>query len=184
MKAANIITLVRIAMVPVFIVVYMMHTETSEYISLVIFIIASITDKLDGYIARKYNQVSNFGKFVDPLADKLLVASALILLTENGVVPGWATFVILAREFIVTSLRVVAISEGRVLAANNTGKFKTVLQIVAICVLILTSVRSFPLAGGFTTGDLFMWAMTLFTAWSGFSYCWDNRDILTVSAAK
>lgn len=110
---------------------------TNVIIALVLFCVASFTDFLDGYVARKYNQVTDFGKFVDPLADKLLVSSALILLAEQGAIAGWMVCVILARELIITSLRVVAANKGRVLAATWTGKVKTCVQIGGIIVIYL-----------------------------------------------
>ena len=137
MTTANKITLTRIAMIPFFIYFaaqpmliidetrYLAAFPTSTVIALVLFCVASFTDFLDGYVARKYNQVTDFGKFVDPLADKLLVASALILFVEQKAMAGWMVCVILARELIITSLRVVAANKGVVMAATWTGKVKT-----------------------------------------------------------
>lgn len=149
MTTANKITLTRICMIPFFLYfasqpMFLIDAEhyraafpTNVIIALVLFCVASFTDFLDGYVARKYNQVTDFGKFVDPLADKLLVSSALILLAEQGAIAGWMVCVILARELIITSLRVVAANKGRVLAATWTGKVKTCVQIGGIIVIYL-----------------------------------------------
>ena len=148
MTTANKITLTRIAMIPFFIYFAaqpMLNVEeykvgifsfpTCTLIALILFCVASFTDFLDGYVARKYNQVTDFGKFVDPLADKLLVASALILFVEQKAMAGWMVCVILARELIITSLRVVAANKGVVMAATWTGKVKTCVQIGGIIII-------------------------------------------------
>ena len=150
MTTANKITLTRIAMIPFFIYFAaqpMLNVEeykvgifsfpTCTLIALILFCVASFTDFLDGYVARKYNQVTDFGKFVDPLADKLLVASALILFVEQKAMAGWMVCVILARELIITSLRVVAANKGVVMAATWTGKVKTCVQIGGIIIIYL-----------------------------------------------
>ncbi|MBD7910467.1 MULTISPECIES: CDP-diacylglycerol--glycerol-3-phosphate 3-phosphatidyltransferase [Clostridium] len=138
MNLANKLTLVRIFLVPVFLIfIAAKDIPYGTFIATFIFVLASLTDKLDGYIARSRNQITNFGKFMDPLADKLLVTSALISLVELQVVPGWAAVIIIAREFAVSGLRTVAASEGKIIAASWWGKIKTVIQIVAIIVLLL-----------------------------------------------
>jgi len=175
MKSANVITLIRIALVPVFMVVYLLKLQYHEEIALVLFLLASATDKLDGYIARKYNQISDFGKFIDPLADKLLITAALVMLSESGIVASWAVVLILAREFIVTGLRTVAMSAGRVIAANSWGKAKMVIQVIVVAFL-LTPLRSIPV--GFTNlGEILIWLMTLITVVSGVDYIYINRDL-------
>ncbi|MBE6047739.1 MAG: CDP-diacylglycerol--glycerol-3-phosphate 3-phosphatidyltransferase [Clostridium sp.] len=138
MNLANKLTLGRIFLVPIFLI-FIAATEIpyGTFIATFVFILASLTDKLDGYIARSRNQITNFGKFMDPLADKLLVTSALVSLVELHVVPGWAAVIIIAREFAVSGLRTVAASEGNVIAASWWGKIKTVIQIVAIIVLLI-----------------------------------------------
>ena len=164
MTTANKITLTRIAMIPFFIYFAaqpMLNVEeykvgifsfpTCTLIALILFCVASFTDFLDGYVARKYNQVTDFGKFVDPLADKLLVASALILFVEQKAMAGWMVCVILARELIITSLRVVAANKGRVLAATWTGKVKTCVQIGGIIIIYLYYIFGWALFSG-TTG--------------------------------
>ena len=178
MNAANAITLVRIALVPVFMAIWYIAPWPAAF---TVFLIASITDKLDGYVARKYNLTSTFGKFIDPLADKLLICAALLVLLENGEVAAWAAAIILIREFIVTSLRTVAMGEGKVIAASNTGKVKMVIQVVAICVVLVPPVSHIAL-GGVTVGDIFVWLMTAVTLWSGIEYCYVNRDVF--KAAK
>ena len=142
MNLPNKLTIVRVLMIPLF-VLFMEATifgEIDRYIAAFIFIIASFTDMLDGKIARKYNLVTNFGKFMDPLADKLLVCSALICLT--GIIPTWVVIVIISREFIISGFRLVASDNGVVIAASYWGKFKTVFQMIMICWLIFD--LSFP----------------------------------------
>ncbi len=148
---------------------------TDTIIALVLFCVASFTDFLDGYIARKYNQVTDFGKFADPLADKLLVSSALVLLAEQNAIQGWMVCVILAREFIITSLRIVAANKGRVMAATWTGKVKTCVQIGGIILIYLYYISgrsggAFVLIAG--------WVMTLVTVYSGWDYLYKNRDLI------
>ncbi|WP_294392143.1 CDP-diacylglycerol--glycerol-3-phosphate 3-phosphatidyltransferase [uncultured Clostridium sp.] len=139
MNLANKLTLIRIILVPVFLIFIAGKgiIPYSSTIATAIFVLASITDKLDGYIARSRNQITNFGKFMDPLADKLLVTAALISLVELHIVPGWAAVIIIAREFAVSGLRAIAAAQGRVIAASWWGKIKTVIQIIAIILLLL-----------------------------------------------
>ena len=138
MNLANKLTLGRIFLVPIFLIfIAAKNIPYGTFIATFVFILASITDKLDGYIARSRNQITNFGKFMDPLADKLLVSTALISLVELQVVPGWAAIIIIAREFAVSGLRTIAAGEGKVIAASWWGKIKTVIQIIAIIVLLL-----------------------------------------------
>ena len=138
MNLANKLTLGRIFLVPVFLIfIAVGDIPYGTFIATFIFILASLTDKVDGYIARSRNQITNFGKFMDPLADKLLVTAALISLVELQVVPAWAAIVIIAREFAVSGLRTIAASEGKVIAASWWGKIKTVIQIITIVILLL-----------------------------------------------
>lgn len=140
MNLANKLTIVRIFLVPIFIVfITLRMSYYGTIIATLVFIIASLTDKLDGYIARSRNQITHFGKFMDPLADKLLVTAALISLVELHSVPAWAAIIIIAREFAITGLRTLAADQGIVIAAGWWGKIKTVTQIIAI-VLILVKV--------------------------------------------
>lgn len=223
MTAANKITLTRIAMIPFFLyfasqsmllfdqdatahsIVPTYQFPTATVVALVLFCVASFTDFLDGYVARKYNQVTDFGKFVDPLADKLLVSSALILFAEQGAIAGWMVCVILARELIITSLRVVAANKGRVLAATWTGKVKTCVQIGGIIVIylyyILLPNMDFgngplwlmppqyvqQLSGDISSITLVAivgWVVTLVTIYSGWDYLRKNWDIIKDGAVK
>lgn len=137
MNLANKLTLIRIFLVPIFLIFMAKGIPYGSFIATFIFILASLTDKLDGYIARSRNQVTNFGKLMDPLADKLLVTAALISLVELKVVPAWAAVIIIAREFAVSGLRSIAAAQGRIIAASWWGKIKTVIQIAAIIGLLL-----------------------------------------------
>ena len=138
MNLPNKLTILRVALIPFF--VFFMLTSCvgvyGRYIALLIFILASITDLLDGHIARKHNLITNFGKFMDPLADKLLVCSALICLIETGQLASWIVIVIIAREFIISGFRLIASDNGIVIAASYWGKFKTVFQMIMVIVLI------------------------------------------------
>ena len=138
MNLPNKLTTFRVVLIPFF--VFFLLTDlvgnAGKWIALGIFIVASLTDFLDGYIARKYNLVTNFGKFMDPLADKLLVCSAMICLIEKGAIPSWIVTIIIAREFIISGFRLIASDNGVVIAASYWGKFKTVFQMVMICLMI------------------------------------------------
>ncbi len=135
MTTANKITLARIAMIPFFVVFALLEGWQWQLAALALFCVASFTDFLDGYIARKYNQVTDFGKFVDPLADKLLVTAALVIFVGQGLLASWMVFIILAREFIITSLRNVAAAKGQVMAAAWSGKVKTCVQIAGVILI-------------------------------------------------
>ncbi|MBQ6798867.1 MAG: CDP-diacylglycerol--glycerol-3-phosphate 3-phosphatidyltransferase [Oscillospiraceae bacterium] len=138
MTLASKITIVRVAMIPVYMILMLMGQQFAAF---AVFVLASITDFVDGYIARKYNQVSDFGKFMDPLADKLLVISCMAIFCEWGRFPSWALMLVLTREFSVTGLRLVAVESGRVIAAGWSGKIKTVSTMVALCVMMVFSVE-------------------------------------------
>lgn len=176
MTTANMITMARIALIPVFMVLAALDSTAGQWAAFVIFVLASLTDGLDGYIARKYNQVSNFGKFVDPLADKLLVCAALLIFVENGLVPAWAVMVILAREFAVSSLRMVAAAQGVVIQAAIWGKVKTFTQLICI-MLLLAGFGTFVLAG-VAVSDWCSWAMVAVTVISGYVYIRDNFSVV------
>ena len=139
MTTASKITLVRVAMIPAYMLtMYMSHGEAGlwMYVSLAIFIVASLTDFIDGYIARHYNQTTDFGKFLDPLADKLLTIAAMTMFCEWGSFPAWALMIVLTREFAVTGLRLVAVGNGTVIAAGWSGKVKTASTMIGLCVMM------------------------------------------------
>ena len=139
MTTASKITLVRVAMIPAYMVtMYLSHGQAGlwMYLSLALFIIASLTDYVDGYIARHYNQTTDFGKFLDPLADKLLTIAAMAIYCEWGVFPAWALMIVLTREFAVSGLRMVAGPKGKVIAAGKSGKFKTASTMVGLCAMM------------------------------------------------
>ncbi|MCX7614671.1 MAG: CDP-diacylglycerol--glycerol-3-phosphate 3-phosphatidyltransferase [Clostridiales bacterium] len=182
MTTANMITLARIALIPVFMFFLYSDFSYANIIALVLFSIASLTDGVDGYIARKYNQVTNFGKFIDPLADKLLVTAAILIFVEQGRMPAIMAIIILSREFVVTSLRVVAISQGKVIAAARSGKIKTVTQI--ICILIMLSPFSSFVLFHLTLNTLAVWTMTLVTLYSGYDYLKNSAHLITGEAMK
>ena len=174
MTTASKITLVRVAFIPVFMVLmYLSGGESNLYmwISLAVFVIASLTDYLDGYIARKYKQVSDFGKFLDPLADKLLTIAAMTMFCEWGAFPAWALMIVLAREFAVTGLRLVAVGKGKVIAAGWSGKVKTASTMIGLCVLM-----------GFPTVVLLQWivmaVIVVTTVYSGVEYFIQNWNCL------
>lgn len=192
MTTANKITLARIALIPFFIACAMQPSASLQITALVLFCLASVTDFLDGYIARKYNQVTDFGKFVDPLADKLLVTAALLLFVEQGKFAAWMVFIILAREFIITSLRIVAANKGRVLAASWSGKVKTCVQIAGIILTFLLSIYQASIyqerqtnAAAETILSSFSFfylaicvVMTAVTLYSGWDYLRKNWDLI------
>lgn len=175
MNLPNKLTILRIIMVPFFVFFLLTDlVEGSKWIALVLFIIASLTDLLDGKIARKYNLVTNFGKFMDPLADKLLVCSAMICLIEMDKLPSWVVIIIISREFIISGFRLVAADSGIVIAASYWGKFKTVFQMAMIIVLIA------DLGGVFDTISLILVAVALaLTVISLIDYVVKNKQVLT-----
>ena len=170
MTTASKITLVRIAMIPFFFAAMLMDFKYHEIVSLVIFAVASLTGGIDGYIARHYNQVSNFGKFVDPLADKLLVISAMVIFVEWGRMPSWALMLVLAREFAVTGLRLIAVENGRVIAAAMSGKIKTFATMICIMLMI------FDIPD--TLNTVCVWIIIITTVVSGVEYFVKNIDVL------
>ena len=176
MNLPNKLTVLRVIMVPFF--GFFMLTDVggaaNKWIALAIFVIASLTDMLDGKIARKYNLVTNFGKFMDPLADKLLVCSAMICLIPSGKLPTAIVIVIIAREFIISGFRLVASDNGIVIAANYWGKFKTVSQMAMIIVLIADLGGVFDLIG-----QILIWLALALTIISLIDYVWTNRQVLT-----
>ena len=188
MNLANKLTLLRVILIPFFIVCFYIPNLVVNTISvnnylipyanllgLVIFLWAAITDFIDGYIARKYNMITDFGKFMDPLADKLLVTAALLILLENGLIAGWVVFIILAREFIVTGFRTIAASKGVVIAAGWLGKIKTVVQFIMISTLLLLN-YPFELFN-WPVDQIFVALAVVLTVASGVEYIYKNLHI-------
>ena len=175
MTTANKITLFRVICIPVFIVLMYMDGAAARYGALAVFVIASLSDFLDGYIARHYNQVSNFGKFMDPLADKILVITAMLLFVESGRMPGWVLALVVAREFAVSGLRLVAVEQGRVIAAAKSGKIKTASTMVCIILMLLIGV---PYSAPDYLGMVCNAVILLTTLYSGVEYFIVNRDVL------
>lgn len=177
MNTANKITVIRVLLVPVFIY-FAANTHKAYYdiITAAVFLIISFTDFLDGYIARKYNQVTDFGKFLDPLADKILVSSALIMLTAAGKLSGVATVIIIAREFMVTSIRLLAAGSGKVIAASKSGKLKTVSQMAGITVLFLE--KYFNMLYPLPYGIIVTVIMLITTIYSGAEYLIKNIGLI------
>lgn len=175
MNLPNKLTLVRVCMVPIFIVAFMMGYY---YAALVIFALASLTDYFDGKIARERNLITNFGKIMDPLADKILVYSALCLFIDVKVIDAWMLIIILAREFVVAGMRTVAASEGRVLAAGMSGKIKTVLQMFAVIFLLLGLGLS-NVAIITSIGNILFLAALIMTVYSGVEYVYKNKDVFS-----
>lgn len=176
MNLANRITMLRIALIPLFIVTMLVEFPFHMEVSLVIFLIASITDHIDGHLARKYNMITDFGKFMDPLADKLLVTAAFVIFIQMGRIDAWIVFIILAREFAVTGLRTIAAGQNVVIAASKFGKLKTVTQIVTICVLIL---NNFPFSLiNFPVDIISIYTTLIITVLSGVDYFVKNFKVL------
>ena len=176
MNLPNKLTVFRVILIPFFVLFLLVDiTASDEWIALAIFIIASLTDFLDGHIARKYNLVTNFGKFMDPLADKLLVCSALICLVELSRIPAWIVILIIAREFIISGFRLIASDNGVVIAASYWGKFKTTFQIVMICLMIAN------LEPLYLVTQVVMWAALLLTVISLVDYLIKNRGVMQES---
>lgn len=180
MNTANKLTLARIFMIPIFIGFAMFDNLWTQIAALAIFIAASLTDFADGYIARKYNLVTNFGKFTDPLADKLLTLSAMIIFISTNQMNAVAVFIIVARELMVTGLRTVALEKGRVLAASWTGKVKTCVQMGGIILIMLANILT--LAGVNCCQEylntVFGWTMAAVTFYSGWDYMSKNIDVI------
>lgn len=182
MNLPNKLTMLRIAMVPIFVVFVSNPAVTYQWIALVLFVIASFTDMLDGRIARSRHMVTDFGKFIDPIADKMLVMSALIMLVEQNRMPGWVCMVMLAREFAVSGFRLVASSKGKVIAAGIWGKLKTVTQMIYICMALILlpmySINHDVHAVWDVATQIIMYVSMALTLWSGIDYIWKNREYI------
>jgi len=170
MNTANKLTMLRVAMIPVYLVLWHMDFPGNNLAALAVFVLASLTDLLDGYIARHYNQVTDFGKFMDPLADKVLVLTAMICFCAVGRMPDWAVAIVIFREFAVSGLRLVAVEGGRVIAAGWSGKVKTASTMVCLCVMHLT----IPEALGWACVAV----IVVTTVYSGVEYFVKNKDAL------
>ena len=174
----NILTLLRIAAIPVLVAVLLSPSRGAGFWAAVLFAVASFTDWLDGYLARRMGIVTTFGKFLDPIADKLIVMSALIMILPYGRVPAWMVLVILGREIIITGLRGLASTEGIIIPASNLGKFKTIFQIVAILGLLLhydyrwffAVQHPYLTVNMHNVGIFYLWIATIITIWSGVDY--------------
>ena len=175
MNLPNKITIFRVCMIPVFLVFMLVPgIPFGNYIATAVFAIACASDALDGHIARKHNLVTNFGKFMDPLADKLLVCSALICFVELSYMPAWIVIVIIAREFIISGFRLIASDNGVVIAASYWGKFKTIAQMIT-CILLIVQL---PFAWIDVVEQVFIWLALVLTVVSLCEYIWKNRNVL------
>ena len=170
MTTANKLTILRVLMIPAFLAVLYWGFPGSRYVALAIYVVACLTDLLDGYIARHYNQISDFGKFMDPLADKCLVMAALCWFVEEGTFAAWVLAVVLLREFAVSGMRLVAADKGRVIAAGWSGKVKTASTMVCICVMLV----GFPAVINHICSAVIL----ITTLYSGVEYMIKNRDVL------
>ncbi|SOB93521.1 CDP-diacylglycerol--glycerol-3-phosphate 3-phosphatidyltransferase [Ureibacillus xyleni] len=191
MNLPNKITISRICLIPLFVIVILFdfgwgtmklfgaEMPVNHFVAAMIFIIASTTDWVDGYYARKYNLVTTLGKFLDPLADKLLVSAAFIVLVELGMAPSWIIIIILSREFAVTGLRAILAGEGEIVAASQLGKIKTWAQIVAISALLLHNII-FELFN-IPFDMIALYVALIFTIWSGWEYFYLNRRVFVNS---
>lgn len=198
MNLPNKITIARILLVPIMMLMpYIGITAKTSFglpivniIILIIFLVASFTDYLDGHIARRRNIVTNFGKFLDPIADKLLVLAALVMLVETGIIPGWIPIIIAAREFMVSAIRMLVATEGKVIAASKLGKIKTVTQMVAISLAFLDTNYFMSFVCGGLTGfalilnilmSVAMILAVIATIWSGVDYFMKSKDVVLQS---
>ncbi len=171
MNTANKLTMLRVIMIPVFLAALYVEFPFHYIAALAIFILASITDFIDGYIARHFNQITDFGKFMDPLADKLLVTSAMLWFVEVGQMPAWALLIVITREFAVSGLRMVAAPKGIVIAAAWSGKIKTASTMVCVCLMLL------PIPAILNTICVVVILVT--TIWSGIEYFIKNRSVFS-----
>lgn len=176
MNTPNKLTVLRVLLIPFFVAFMMMEPNGwNKWAALAVFVIASVTDWLDGYLARRDHLVTNFGKFMDPLADKLLVCSALICLVEMARIPGWIVIIIIGREFVISGFRLIASDNGVVIAANYWGKIKTVCQMIMIIVMIAN------LGGMFLAIEqILIYASLALTVISLITYLWQNRSVISL----
>lgn len=170
MNTANKITTARMILIPVFVA---LCYAGLKWAALAVFLLASLSDFADGYIARHYNQITDFGKFLDPIADKLLVTSAMLLFVEQGRMPAWVLLLVIGREFAVSALRLVAVDNGRVIAAGWSGKVKTAATMVVICVMLVFAIPTLDLAGN--------GVILITTLYSGVEYFVKNKDVINTN---
>lgn len=175
MNLANKLTMSRLFLIPVFMVFMLVKIPYGDFVAASIFAIGALTDKLDGYIARKYKQITNFGKFMDPLVDKIMVTSALIALVQMGRIESWIVIVIIAREFLITGIRTVAADKGIVIAASNYGKYKTTSQMIAVIALMLNN-YPFSLVN-FPFDKIMVYIALILTIYSGVDYIVKSKDL-------
>ncbi len=191
MNVPNQLTLARLVLTVIFVAVLTVEFPLSHSLALIIFVVAAVTDFLDGYLARKHNLITSFGKLMDPLADKVMMCAGFVMLTELHLIPAWVVVAILAREFLVTGLRLVASADGHVLAAEGLGKHKTTWQIITIIyflVYLASDEAVFSWLGFFfgwwftgvaVLGRILIAVSLILTVVSGLSYLWKNRKLLT-----
>jgi CDP-diacylglycerol--glycerol-3-phosphate 3-phosphatidyltransferase len=175
MNLPNKLTVLRVCLIPVFLILYpyaLIGGSISRYLALAVFIIASLTDALDGYIARSRNLITNFGKLMDPLADKLLVTAALVAMTQTGEMPSWVAIIIISREFLITGFRMMALEKNIVIAASVWGKAKTISQIIMIILVMLNILPTW-----FENGLIII--ATLLTIVSAVDYVLVNKQLLS-----
>ncbi len=170
MNLANKLTMLRVLMIPVYLVLWSLDTAWSGYAALAVFVLASLTDLLDGQIARSRGLVTDFGKFMDPLADKVLVMTAMVCFCAAGRFPAWALVIVIFREFAVSGLRLIAVEGGRVIAAGWSGKVKTASTMIGLCVMHLTVPT--------LVDQLCIWVIVLTTIYSGVEYFIKNKDCI------
>lgn len=170
MNLANKLTMLRVVMIPVYLVMWNLNTPWSGYAALAVFILASLTDLLDGHIARSRNMITDFGKFMDPLADKVLVMTAMVCFCAGGRFPAWALVIVIFREFAVSGLRLIAVEGGRVIAAGWSGKVKTASTMIGLCVMHLKVPA--------LVDQLCIWVIVLTTVYSGVEYFIRNKDCI------
>ncbi len=180
MNVANKLTILRILLIPFFIVTFYIPWTYWYWPATLLFVIAFATDMLDGYLARSRNMVTNFGKFMDPIADKLLTMTALVMLTAKGMLSPVIIIIILGREFIVSGLRLVAAGNGKVIAAGWLGKAKTMAQFIMLLFLLLRPVleKMLGMGGAAVLIGILVAVATLLTVWSGWDYVWANRNFI------
>lgn len=176
MNTANKLTLLRVVLVPVFMAFMLMEGTAWQIAALAVFIIASLTDMIDGKIARKYNQITTFGKFADPLADKMLITAAFLVFLQKGVINSWAVMIVMAREFMVAGVRLAAVAEGTVIAASIWGKLKTVSQMAAVIIALM--VLNIPSLNGVLITNVCIWISVILTVLSGADYLIKNWHLM------